>query len=209
MCVEAPWPETRKGKELSVFISWWKERAVSSAFPAILEFQQKEVPQGKELSSPIYVRSRSQPGHRDGLMYIHFLYRALAVKQQDSPCLKGLQNRLRSGAKRGSAVLYQGPFFLLLAPLCWWEDALIGSGESLHLTEMRCKALLQEQVAEMTQCWRDLTNSTAECDSCHYSSIKVPQERTRLSKWTGKQIKLVVPKLQYYNIPWHQCKDVA
>lgn len=100
-------------------------------------------------------------------MHIHLLYRAFAVKQQDSLCLKEVQNRLRRGAKRPFAILYQGPFSLLLAPLCWWEDALMGSGESLHLTEMHCKAFLQEGMAEMSQCRQDLTSSTTEYESCH------------------------------------------
>lgn len=56
-------------------------------------------------------------GHRDGLMYICFLHRAFAAKWQDSPCLKEVPNRLRSGAKRASAALYQGAFSLLLLSL--------------------------------------------------------------------------------------------
>lgn len=84
-------------------------------------------------------------------MYIYFLYRASAAKRQDLPCLKEVQNRLRSGAKRASAILYQGAFPLLLAPLLmggcfdekWWE---------LLLAEIRCATFLQaelDQAGEM------------------------------------------------------------
>lgn len=89
------------------------------------------------------------------------------------PLLKEVQNRLRSGAERASAILYQGAFSLLLFPLCWWEDALMGSCESRHFTGTHCKALLQERVVEMNHCrQRGLTTSATECDSCHYSWIK-------------------------------------
>lgn len=38
VCVGAPWPEAQKGKELSAFISWWRERDVSSAYPRDPQF---------------------------------------------------------------------------------------------------------------------------------------------------------------------------
>lgn len=38
VCVEAPWPETRMDKELSAFISWWREKAVSSAYLSKSQF---------------------------------------------------------------------------------------------------------------------------------------------------------------------------
>lgn len=56
--------------------------------------------------------------------------------------------------KRASAISYQGAFPLLLAPLCWQEDALMGGGESLRLAEMHCTAFLRED-GGAGPTWRD------------------------------------------------------
>lgn len=82
VCVEAPWPEARKGKELSAFISWWRERTVSSAYPSDSQFSADRSSWGKgAIYSHLFVRVEVKHGHRDGLMYIYFLYRAFAVKR--------------------------------------------------------------------------------------------------------------------------------
>lgn len=83
-------------------------------------------------------------------MHIFFLYRAFAVKRQDSPYLKEAQNRLRSGAKRASAILYQGPL-LLLAPL-WMGGCFDGKWWELFLAETHSATFLQaelDQAGEM------------------------------------------------------------
>lgn len=60
VCVEAPWPETRKGKELSAFISWWRERAVSSAYPSDSQFSAETSSWGKgAIYSHLFVEWKS------------------------------------------------------------------------------------------------------------------------------------------------------
>jgi len=141
-------------------------------------------------------------GHGGNLMHIFFLYRAFAVKRQDSPYLKEAQNRLRSGAKRASAILYQGALLLLLAPLLmggcfdgkWWE---------LFLAETHSATFLQaelDQAGEMLNLrwWSHL-----------YGWIKASREMAGLREQTGGEPGLVASQCWYYSMPWQWGRDAV
>lgn len=60
VCVKTPWPETQKGEEFSAFISWWSERAVSSAYTSDSQFSADRSSWGKEaIYSHLFVEWKS------------------------------------------------------------------------------------------------------------------------------------------------------
>lgn len=99
--------------------------------PATLSLQQ--LLRDRSYLLPFVCRVKVKHGHRDGLMYVCFLYRASAVKPQHLPCPKESKNRLRSGVRRDSAISCPG---------------VLGEGffdGSLRLTEEQSKAPVQEE----------------------------------------------------------------
>lgn len=93
--------------------------------PATLNFQQPAAPEGKELSTPIYLQSESQTWSQKWFNVHVLSVQSICSRTAGLALPKRSQNRLRSGVKRDSAISYRGALSLPLAPLCWWKDALM------------------------------------------------------------------------------------
>lgn len=151
--------------------------------PATLNFQQPAAPEGKELSTPIYLQSESQTWSQEWFNVHVLSVQSICSRTAGLALPKRSQNRLRSGVKRDSAISYRGALSLPLAPLCWWKDALMEARTSLRC---RVKPLCRRRV-EMNQRRRDLPSSTSEHDSVHQSWIRDLQKEPGLAN--GQEIR--------------------
>lgn len=127
--VQAPWPEPRKGKELSAFTSCCGERDVSSAYPSLTQFS--AAPEGLELSIPIYLQRGSQTWSQEWFNVPVLSVQSICSETAALALPSRSQNRQRSAVRRDSAVSCQGDLSLLL---CWGKDALMGTCTSLRCT---------------------------------------------------------------------------
>lgn len=73
VCVKAPWSETRRVRSSLLSDLGGEKEPFHLHIPAILIFQQTEVPEGKELSTPIYLWSGSQTWSQRQFN-VHILY---------------------------------------------------------------------------------------------------------------------------------------
>lgn len=109
--------------------------------PATLNFQQPAAPEGKELSTPIYLQSESQTWSQKWFNVHVLSVQSICSRTAGLALPERSQNRLRSGVKRDSAISYRGAFSAS-GPSVLVEGCFDGSP---HLTEVQSKALVQEE----------------------------------------------------------------
>lgn len=174
VCVRAPWPGRVRSSLLS---DLGGERGMFHLhIPATLNFQQPAAPEGKELSTPIYLQSESQTWSQQWFNVRVLSAQSICSKTAALALPETSQNRLSSAVKRDSAISYHRAVSLLPAPLCRWKEALVEACISL-----RCRAKPLCRRAEMSQHQRGLPSSASESVPVHQRWVRNLQREPDLA----------------------------